>query len=158
MSNMYVYVAYVCTKKTLKNHNKFPVFAHTWWIKAHSDSDQCNAPLFNKSIKYYFPNKQPNKQCYVHKMLSRVVIKVWPHLEHLMRLMSTGKILVQTIHDQRVFTYSLRDMRILPETKTVLKQPYKSYKINKVCNIHQYLLLSFVSKFLFIQQLKHSAL
>lgn len=75
-----------------------------------------------------------------------------------MRMMSTGKILVQTIHDQRVFTYSLRDMRILPETKTVLKQPYKSYKINKVCNIHQYILLSFVSKFLFMQQLKHSAL
>ncbi len=51
MSNVYVYVAYVC-QELLKNYNKICVFAHTWPIKA--QSDQCN-------VNYYFPNKQPKK-------------------------------------------------------------------------------------------------
>lgn len=71
-----------------------------------------------------------------------------------MRLMSTAKILVQTIHDQCV-TYWLGDMRILQETKTVLMRPYKSYQMNQF-TILTSISLGFVSNFLFLQQLGHS--
>lgn len=56
----YVCVCSLCVLRVTEKPQQNPcVFAHTRRIKA--QSDQCN-------VKYYFPNKQPNKQFYIHKM------------------------------------------------------------------------------------------